>query len=128
MIRRAQGPPEAPTGSAPVVDPDGPLLRALEAAGQLRRSVATEPGDDEYRGAGEAGHEDHDAEDDGGGHPVPRAEPGRDERPCRHPLPGPQYRALGSTIAAMASNAIGSICDGGAVIPAVRAAIMNVAA
>jgi hypothetical protein len=44
------------------------------------------------------------------------------------PSRGPQPPTLGSIIAANAINTIGTIRDGGAVIPAVRAAIRNVAA
>jgi hypothetical protein len=61
---------------------------------------------------------------------TPRCAP-RPAAPNTHaatPSRDPQLPALGSVIAAIAINTIGSIRDGGAVVPAVRAAIRKVTA
>ena len=78
--------------------------------------------------AGKAGDEHQDAVDDGGGDPSSAPSPAAPNAQAAAPSRGPQPPALGSTMASITSSASGSICDIGAVTPAVRAAIRKVAA
>ena len=104
------------------------LRRGGRRPASLRPVIARQPRCQEDERARQARDERHDAVDDGGLDALAAPRPAAPKTHAVAPSRGPQPATLGSTMASMASSASGSSSDGGALMPAVRAAMRNVIA